>query len=174
MSKKVIIRINGKPYETYMDEEGSQRFPQKPLMRWLADRVGMNDIVEYYETGAFSLESLMQLYRDIGYSVDGFAGIFNAAKIENLKWGDTMKEYPPFKKVWSFCLRRTGATGSNHLVEFVNSKKSSKKYWGDSNDVLLRQIFDMDDYEKAYELCKANDDGEDYVLNVKEAKLQDA
>ena len=182
MSKKVIIRINGKPYETYMDEEGKQRFPQKPLMRWLADRVGMNDIVEYYETGAFPLESLMQFYMDIGYTVSGFDEIFGInsgliksrqADIQNPEWGDDTFEYAPFKDVWSFCLRRRGAIGSNHYVEFTNGKKRSKSCRGDSNDVLLQQIFDMDDYEKAYEVCKKHDEG-DYVLSLKIMKLQDA
>lgn len=64
-----------------VSDSGVLRYKQKPLMRWLADAVCLNEMCIAYARGKFSLEEYMQFYRDMGYSCSGFMDIF-AGKIE--------------------------------------------------------------------------------------------
>ena len=70
------------------------RFPEKPLARWMADRMidshdyhwmkrreenpcpNLNDMAVAFARGQFSLEEYMQFYRDIGCSLCGFIDVF--------------------------------------------------------------------------------------------------
>lgn len=53
--------------------EGVYRWEQKPLVRWLGDHVDLNDMWCAYRQGTFTQDAIMQFYRDIGYSLSGFA-----------------------------------------------------------------------------------------------------
>jgi hypothetical protein len=63
-------------YRTVIDEYGTERFEQKPLMKWIANNFDLNKIVLAYYDGAFSKKELRKFYRDLGYSVDGYYDAF--------------------------------------------------------------------------------------------------
>lgn len=58
------------------DEAGVYRYKVNKLARWLADKVGLNDMWVAYFGGRFTQEEFMQFYRDIGYSLGGFEEIW--------------------------------------------------------------------------------------------------
>jgi hypothetical protein len=66
-----------------LDEQGVLRYVTNPLVRWLEDRVSLNDMwIVYRRKGAWTREQFMQFYRDIGYSLSGFEEI----------WGEELAE----------------------------------------------------------------------------------
>ncbi len=83
----IIIRIDGKPYDTYIDDGGIQRFPRNNLLSYISDRGQiMNELAAAYGEGKFTIDEYMQFYRDIGYSVGGFGEVFDEVNIENPLW----------------------------------------------------------------------------------------
>jgi len=60
-------------------DENVLRYVAKPLMRWLCDTVGLNQMWAAYQHGKFSQAEFMQFYRDIGYSLSGYEEIWAEA-----------------------------------------------------------------------------------------------
>ena len=56
--------------------DGVVRFRRKPLARWLADNVNLNQMWVAFHEGAFDVAALMQFYQDMGYSICGFCEVF--------------------------------------------------------------------------------------------------
>lgn len=91
MKRRTIeVEIDGKIYPTVIDKHGVQIFPQNSLCRYLVDskQIDLDKLALDYEKRRFSLNDYMQFYRDIGYSVCGYLGIFGREirKIKNPLW----------------------------------------------------------------------------------------
>lgn len=62
------------------DADGTLRYQQNPLIRWLCDEIDLNRMwVEYRRHHTWTQEQFMQFYRDIGYSLSGFEEIWGEA-----------------------------------------------------------------------------------------------
>lgn len=74
----VKIKINGREFETIIDENGTQRFPNNNLVRHLVDskQIDLNNLCIDYQKGKFTLEEYQEFYRGLGYYVCGFDEIF--------------------------------------------------------------------------------------------------
>lgn len=89
--KKIKVKISGKEYDTVM-VDGVQRFPQNKIIRDLLDhateygKFGMNEIARDTHLKKYSPAERRELYRLVGYSVCGYAEIFEHDKIENPLW----------------------------------------------------------------------------------------
>lgn len=98
--------------DVWTDPDGVERYKEKPLMRWLCDRIGLNDIWLAFRRGDFSRDELKQFYRDIGYSLAGFDEVWDwRDEEENLKQEviKDMEEEKPGHTYTILCPR--------HLVE---------------------------------------------------------
>lgn len=62
------------------DEQGVIRYKRNTLIYYLYERISINDMVLMYQRGAWERDVFMQFYRDIGYSLSGFAEV----------WGDEL------------------------------------------------------------------------------------
>ena len=89
---KITILVNGKPYETYIDEHGVQRFPMSTVIDHLfnAGRLDLNQLSVDYQNGKFDKDDYMKLNMDLGYSVCGFAdlSLFEDYEIMNPVWNE--------------------------------------------------------------------------------------
>lgn len=89
---KITILVNGKPYETYIDEDGVQRFPTNTVLDYLfnAGRLDLNQLSIEYRHGKFDKDDYMKLNMDLGYSVCGFADLssFEDYEIMNPMWSE--------------------------------------------------------------------------------------
>lgn len=67
------IKINGKIYETFKDEEGVLRFKPNNLILKLKINfdLEMSEIIKLVELDAISLMDLLDFYAGIGFSVSG-------------------------------------------------------------------------------------------------------
>lgn len=89
--KKIKVMISGKEYDTVMVDR-VQRFPMNRIIRDLLDhateygKFGMNEIAEGVHFKKYSQVERRELYRLVGYSVSGYAEIFEHDKIENPLW----------------------------------------------------------------------------------------
>lgn len=61
------------------DEEAVYRYKPNGVIVWLFNQglIEMNKIWSAHVNGAFSIEDLMQFYRELGYSLGGFEEIFS-------------------------------------------------------------------------------------------------
>ena len=105
---KITIIVDGRPYETYIDESGVQRFPKDtthPLWdRWAGDghdREGrgtedMNDLARAYSRGEFDQRTYMEFNMSVGYSVCGFCELssFHDLRLVNPLWDETEDDLP--------------------------------------------------------------------------------
>lgn len=85
----MIIKVNGKEYETAFDSEGVQRFKKNSTICFLVDsgQVNLNKLSIYcYLYDKFSYIDYMEFIMQTGYSVSGFADLFPDAEIENPLW----------------------------------------------------------------------------------------
>jgi len=100
----ITIRVDGRPYKTYIDENGTQRFPYNsahPLWdRWKGDDDGerkgrgtedMNNLAVAYHRKEFDQRTYMEFNMSIGYSVCGFQELssFDDLLLINPIWGET-------------------------------------------------------------------------------------
>ncbi len=87
---KITILVNGQPYETYIDEDGVQRFPMNTVIDHLHNtgKIDLNDLAMDYHHGRFSKDDYMKFNMDLGYSVCGFAELssFEDYQILNPVW----------------------------------------------------------------------------------------
>ena len=85
-----VIIVDGYKFQTIIDKEGVQRFPQNRIVRALLDtgKLDLNDIWAMADAGSFSRKELMTFYMDLGYSICGFADVFAKAEIINPLWAD--------------------------------------------------------------------------------------
>ena len=100
------VMIDSRPYETYIDENSTQRFredPTHPLWdRWCGDKASnnrgrfgrgtedLNALCVAYSRGEFDQHTYMEFNISIGYSVSGFSELHNFWDLDlmNPLWGD--------------------------------------------------------------------------------------
>ena len=82
---KIVIYINGRPIETFIDKDGAQRLPYNSALAWLC-RGKFNALAD------FPVDERRQIYQNIGYAVDGYAEVFEADKIVNPLWDEKKKK----------------------------------------------------------------------------------
>lgn len=94
----VVVKINGKKYETIVTEEGVQYFPTNKLIRYLVDskQVSLQGLWDGFENGTYSMMELVEFYIGMGYTVLGLDELFGDSsinieedkqiKIENPLW----------------------------------------------------------------------------------------
>lgn len=61
------------------DENGELRYKKNPLIRFLLDngKISLNDLWNNFDNlDNATIDDMMELYRGIGYSLDGFEDIF--------------------------------------------------------------------------------------------------
>lgn len=101
----IIVKVDGREFETYIDEHGVQRFLENAAIRRYVDFANegppdfkikegaytLNDLwIDWHESSRedFPIEDMMVFYTMMGYSVSGFADVFPDAYIENPRWED--------------------------------------------------------------------------------------
>lgn len=85
------IKINGVEHATIFTENGVQRFPANRVVTAMfdatTDRSGdLNQLWIDQQEGRYTLGEMRELYRLIGYSIAGYAEIFEDDEIENPLW----------------------------------------------------------------------------------------
>jgi hypothetical protein len=107
---KITIRVNGKPVETVIDEQGVQRFRQNSVLDYLfqehmklfdssnpQDReraegygLDLNKLAVDYHKGKFTKDDYGEIMMMLGYSVSGFCDLsaFQDWEIENPLWDE--------------------------------------------------------------------------------------
>ena len=87
---KILIKINGKPIETKIDENGYQRLPRNHAIDWLCmyspKGPMMNELWKFHAAGGCTKQEMREIYQNIGYSVCGYSEMFPNDKIENPVW----------------------------------------------------------------------------------------
>jgi hypothetical protein len=73
---KIVVYINGRPIETFIDKEGIQRLPYNSALSCLC-------VGKFNALADFPVDERRQIYQNIGYSIDGYEEIFPDDKIEN-------------------------------------------------------------------------------------------
>lgn len=84
----IIIRINGKPIDTIINEEGVQRLPNHPILRYLMHRgaMSLNELAELAGFGMVTADDYRFIYQNIGFPVDMYADVFPEDEIDNPLW----------------------------------------------------------------------------------------
>ena len=86
----ITVKVGGKPYQTVIDDEGTQRFQVNKLFRHLQGscRIDLNQLGIDYANGLFTQEEYLHFYMGIGYSVSGLSelSMFEDLEIENPLW----------------------------------------------------------------------------------------
>ena len=104
----ITVTVDGRPYETYIDEHGTQRFrvdPTHPLWdRWCGDendRRGrgtedLNKLSIAYHHGEFDQRTYMEFNMSLGYSVGGFCELHNFfdLRLVNPLWDQSESDEP--------------------------------------------------------------------------------
>lgn len=99
------VIINGIQHQTIIDDQGVQRFRQNKIIRDLLDnstsagpeskpfpgypraqKLGLNEVAIRVGNGTYTENDKRELYRLIGYSICGYAEIFEDDIIENPLW----------------------------------------------------------------------------------------
>lgn len=103
----IEITLDGVPYQTYLDDNGVQRFvPNEVVVRLLRNNgelfearnrgqlkglelYSLNEIAFDYHTGKIPLADLLQFYTMMDYSVSGMMGLsfFEDIEVKNPLWG---------------------------------------------------------------------------------------
>jgi len=69
------FQVSISPNQVYLGGK-TLRDQSKPIARWLCDHIDLNEMWVAYRNEMFSCDEFMQFYRDIGYSLSGFAEIW--------------------------------------------------------------------------------------------------
>jgi hypothetical protein len=89
----ITVTVDGKKYDTFMDERGVQRFVPNMFVCWMLDggHLDLNEISIAYRKATWLKRGYQEFHMALGYSVCGFADLWPAADIENSLWhaGDT-------------------------------------------------------------------------------------
>lgn len=87
----MIVKINGKPYETEM-VNGVQRFKVNSCIKHLVDtkQIDVNKLCIDYQNGKFSQQDYAEVMMGVGYSVSAFIYLstFEDMEIENPLWDE--------------------------------------------------------------------------------------
>lgn len=68
----------GHECDVVCDEGGVLRYRENKVVSWLLiDGERLNELAVHYAHGRFSMEDTMEVYRLIGYSLDGFEAIWH-------------------------------------------------------------------------------------------------
>ncbi len=88
MEQLIKIQVDGKDYNTIIDENGIQRFIKNAIICHLieTENIDLNLLSIDYQKGKFTDIEYMEFYMGMGYSVCGFSEIFHNASIENPLW----------------------------------------------------------------------------------------
>jgi hypothetical protein len=87
----ITIKINGRPIDTTIDVDGRQRLPERPIIRYLMHRAGM----DFNELGTLAMIGMVPpddrrfIYQNIGYTLNGYKELFPGDDIENPLRDDT-------------------------------------------------------------------------------------
>jgi hypothetical protein len=88
----IIVKIEGREFKTYLDENGTQRFKQNSVIDFLigSQSINLNTIAIEFHNGKFSIEDLLEFYTQSGYSVSGLMSLsyFENLLIENPLWDE--------------------------------------------------------------------------------------
>lgn len=85
------IKVNGETFETIIDENCVQRFPDNRFVSLLMTN-GMNHGLSYNELAVMAARGMItqderrQIYRITGMSVSGYQDVFPQDKIKNPLW----------------------------------------------------------------------------------------
>lgn len=92
------VLLDGKPYPTYIDEKGTQRFVGNKILsdsmnlvfdtQYTGPILDLHALAIDYHKGKYTLEEMTHFYTDIQYSVSGFStlGYFEEMEILNPLW----------------------------------------------------------------------------------------
>lgn len=94
---RVPVVINGERFDTFIDKNGTQRFPMLKVMDWLTGFIqfqgvqqhpsyAMNDLAILAATKQIPQDERRFVYRHIGMSVCGYAEVFGNDDIKNPCW----------------------------------------------------------------------------------------
>ncbi len=78
------------------DKHGTYRFKENKVVSWLLANTSLNNIVIAYQGGAHhegsvSMDELMMLYQDIGYSLSGYGDVFGEEMADMQRRGDVLR-----------------------------------------------------------------------------------
>lgn len=86
----IVIKINGRAFDTYLDKQGVQRFKTNTVMQYLYDKgkFDLNQMAMEYYTGNFSNDDWLTFYTSFSYSVAGLSDLsyFSAYDFDNPLW----------------------------------------------------------------------------------------
>lgn len=88
----ITVTVGGRPYRTWIDDYGTQRFPANKLTRYLLDtyQIDLNQLAIAYAHEMFTQEEYLHFYMGLGYSVSGLSelSMFEDLEIDNPLWGE--------------------------------------------------------------------------------------
>lgn len=64
------------PHHPIERVKGIVRWQVNPLMRWISERIDLNEMCVAAQRNQFSADDYMKFYRDMGYSLCGFLEVF--------------------------------------------------------------------------------------------------
>lgn len=69
----ILVKIDGRLFETYIDSEGTQRFKGNSVIRHLyaSGTIDVNALTIEYHNGKFANDDWLDFYAGLGYSVSG-------------------------------------------------------------------------------------------------------
>lgn len=77
--ERICVLVNGQPVDTIVDDNGTQRFIENEVVGWLFDsgQLDMEKMFLAFSRGhQFSLDSYMEFYMSLGYTLGGFEEVF--------------------------------------------------------------------------------------------------
>lgn len=93
-AEKIPVIINGREFQTFLDEGGVQRFVGNSVINRMIDSMGsrdkmsLNTLAIDFHSGMFSNDEWLDFYTSTNYSVSGFMGLsdFSYLEIQNPLW----------------------------------------------------------------------------------------
>lgn len=89
-AETIIVKIDGQEFQTFLDENGTQRFRGNSVIRHLVDTdaADLNRLSIEFQNGKFSNSDWIDFYTSFGYSVGGLLDVsdFTSLDIENPLW----------------------------------------------------------------------------------------
>ena len=131
----ITVFLDGKPYETYIDEHGTQRFRIDPTHllwdRWSGmDHIGngrgkedLNDLAIAYGGGEFDQRTYAEFNMSIGYSVSGFCELscFEDMRLVNPLWGQKEEDIPD--DTYLFALLRKYEISLSEMISLIMERE---------------------------------------------------
>jgi len=89
-SKPIMVKVEGKKYETRIDLRGVQRFKENSVINFLVDKeiIDLNKLAIAFQEKEFTKRDFAEFNMMLGYSVCGFAELsfFEDYEIDNPLW----------------------------------------------------------------------------------------